>query len=200
MPKKKQLKVTPQEKIQYLPSAEKSPLQFSVTEKQFMLNEDCELKMKILNDTFLSFVCQKDQEEHDCNKKSIQVMYRDSLESPTSSSISFHLRMIHDDPSHLFTIRKLLDELSQHYLAKFKISLVCVAADGKIFDLLCKLMEDYGDQYKWVLPMLGEFHLNAAYVRTIYRRHGGFFLQALARTCGYSGATLTRIMKCQDYR
>ena len=183
-----------------MPSDSKSPLQLSVTENHFMLNQECELKMKVVNNTFLSFVCQKNQNQqvHDCTQKSIQVMYRDSLETPNSSSISFHLRMIHDDPSHIFTIRRLLDELAEHYLAKFKVSHVCISADGKIYDLLIKLMEDFG--YKFVLPMLGEFHLNAAYVRTIYRRHGGFFLQSLARKCGYSGATLTRIMKCQDYR
>ena len=199
-PRRKQIKVQPQERIQYLPSEGKSPLQFNVSPDLFMVNEHCDPKVQIVNNTFLSFVCKKQQEEHDCSQKSIQVMFRDSLQTPDTSTISFHLKMIHDDPSHIFTIRRLLDELSENYLKKYKIERVCIAADGKIYDLLCKLMEDYAQVYSFVLPMLGEFHLNAAYVRTIYKRHGGFFLQSMARKCGYSGATLTRIMKCQDYR
>ena len=63
--------------------------------------------------------------------------------------------MIYDDPSNINTIRQLLEELKVNYLEKFNLEKVIIGADGKIYDMLVNLIGNYGNQYKFVLPMLG---------------------------------------------
>ena len=108
--------------------------------------------------------------------------------------------MIYGDPSQIFTIQLLLDELKKNYIEKYQMKFLVLVADGKIFDLIVKLLVDHGPKYRWCLPYLGEFHTASAFIRTIYKLHGGFMLEFLASKIELKGATLTRVIKCQDYR
>ena len=63
--------------------------------------------------------------------------------------------MIYNDPSNINTIRQLLEELKVNYLEKFKLEKVIIGADGKIYEMLVDLIANYGVQFKFVLPMLG---------------------------------------------
>ena len=123
--------------------------------------------------------------------------------------------MINDDPSNISTIRRLLDELKTNYLDKFNMKKLIIAADGKIFHLLIQLINGFGSEYSWVLPYLGniyfknfltkvsnkgEFHFINAHLKNLYKKYAGFFLEAVAKKCGYRGASLTNLLRVKDYR
>ena len=62
------------------------------------------------------------------------------------------------------------------------------------------LISNYGDQYKFCLPYLGEFHEIIAYLKTVYKKHGSYFLAEMGKKCGFKGATLHKILTVKNYR
>lgn len=83
---------------------------------------------------------------------------------------------------------------------KKHITKIVIAADGKIYDLLIKLMSEFGDLYNFVCPVLGEFHMASSYMRCIFRKNSGLFLESLAQAVGFHGATLIKLIKVKEYR
>ena len=119
-----------------------------------MISSDCELNVKEHNEKCLLLTCVK---EHCCESKpSLKMFIKDLGEAPVETSLFFHLRMIHEDPSSLTTVRHLLDELQEQYIEKYGIQRVVVAADGKLFDHLLTLFMSHGDKYRKFLPYLGK--------------------------------------------
>ena len=139
--------------------------------EDLLISEECELKIQKHNEMTMMLVCVK---EHCCESKpSLKMILKDMGVKPEEKSLFFHLRMLHEvsltfceyfficqtlsvqDPSSLTTVRHLLDELKEHYIEKYGIKKVIVAADGKLFDHLVTLFTSYGDKYKNFLPYLG---------------------------------------------
>ena len=127
--------------------------------EDMIISEECELKVKEHNEKTMMLVCAK---EHCCESKpSLKMVVKDLGAKPQEKSLFFHLRMLHEDPSTLTTVRHLLDELKDQYIDRYGIKRVIVAGDGKLFDHLVTLFTSYGDRYKNFLPYLGRLLLQA---------------------------------------
>ena len=62
------------------------------------------------------------------------------------------------------------------------------------------MISNYGDEYKFVIPLLGEFHLTMSFLRTIFKKYNGFCIENLATNCSIKGATLIKLIGVKDYR
>ena len=151
----RQVQFKPTERLDYLPSRGSKPLYMSLSPCDVFISKDCEMKIKETNARTLTLCCLKN---HSCaeSSKSLKVMYREIGSKPSEPSVSFHLKMLHEDPSNINTIRQFLDLLKESYLKKFGLKKVVLAADGKIYALLIRLMTEYEDDYSFVIPYLGE--------------------------------------------
>ena len=156
----RQITVPRLDPVEYAPSRRKPNLILDTKREDFIISNDCEIKVKNHNEMTMILSCVK---EHYCDSKpSLKMFLKDLGDKPTENSLFFHLRMLHEDPSSLTTVRHLLDELQEHYIEKFKIEKIIVAADGKLFDHLLTLFISHGDKYRHFLPYLGknESHSN----------------------------------------
>ena len=103
---RRQITVPPSENIEYIP-APQGQLLFDIEKSTFFLSPECELKVQQTNDLALALCCVR-QHANCTTNPSLRVMLRDLGEKPTEKSLYFHLRLLHDDPSILPTVRKLL--------------------------------------------------------------------------------------------
>ena len=203
-PRSRQVNVTDITPEEFIPGHRNEPLFENMTPDMFTLSDSCRIAIELNDKRFVGLTCVRPSDsgteniEHSCS--SLKIKLRQISSKPSDKSEAFILRMIYGDPSHIFTIQLLLEELKKNYIDKFNLKFLVLVCDGKIFDLVIKLLIDHGSKYRWCLPYLGEFHTVSAFIRTIYKLHGGFMLEYLASKIELKGATLTRVVKCQDYR
>ena len=190
----RQIKVPTQEPKDYIPSLQRNNMIFDLNTTDFVYNDNCRLTIKQVNEKTFSLVCLK-QFTDDVNnetKPSMKIMIRDLLEKPEITAKVFHLRFIEDNPATKRCVRRFLDELKTNICDRYNILSIVVSADGKIFDLLVDILSE-SDEYKWVLPYLGEMHLIQAFMKCIMKKYGGFYLRGICQQAGYRGAKLMKV-------
>ena len=80
---------------EYLPQRIRRTVIMNVTDTDFQLTRDCQIRIEEVKKEVLIFACIK-QNPHDCTKKpGIKVMLRQSSPKPTEKAAFFHLRVIH---------------------------------------------------------------------------------------------------------
>ena len=107
-PRDKQCRVPVYERKEYLPgdNVDKTLKNLVIDLSDFTISEECDLKIKNFNNQTFSMICAKD---HICSKKQmLKILMREIGQKPKSKTTAFHLRMIMDDPSCIFTVRRFL--------------------------------------------------------------------------------------------
>ena len=95
--------------IEYLP-APRGTLYLNTEKTTFVLSEECQLKVRQQNELTLALCCVR-QHSNCPTEPSLKVMMRDLGQQPEEKSLYFHLDLLHDDPSILPTVRKLLGKI-----------------------------------------------------------------------------------------
>lgn len=78
-----------------------------------------------------------------------------------------------------------------------KLAYVIVEGDAKIFEVLKNLKFQYGNEYSWLIPFPGDWHLLKNYQIPLMKLYFNGGLKALAQNCGYP---LASIESCGQFK
>ena len=132
------------------------------------------------------------------NQESLHTMLKNTQNPPECVSEVYYFEMLNDNPSTLPGLRKFSENLKTYFAEKYQLSKVVVVCDGKIFSLLCTLRKE--QKFNFIIPQLGDFHLNLAYFRVIFKKYGEYFLMSSAQALNFSERKLRKIFSCSHYR
>ena len=130
-----------------------------VDSSKFTITERCKRLIHINNTQILSLMFLKEfAKENDISEKpSLKELTKRLGVVPTDKATVYHLNMIWDDPSSKRCILNFLENVKSELLEKYNLEKIVISCDGKIFDLLVKVISEYGNQYRFCIPYLGNY-------------------------------------------
>ena len=75
-----------------------------------------------------------------------------------------------------------------------------VAGDAKTYLRLKELKQEYGDELKWLLPLIGDWHVLFNYQKVLMKVYFEVGLKDLARAAGFRAETLTSLDSASNFK
>eukprot|EP00117_Sycon_ciliatum_P041621 scpid79628/ scgid4628/ len=98
------------------------------------------------------------------------------------------------------TIKLVLDQLYVTYGIGKQLQWILVVGDGKTYDLLLKLQNEYGSELAWLVPFPGDWHTLKAIQPCLLKVYWDAGLKSMAKAMGYKGEGLTSLERCSNFR
>ncbi|XP_065198289.1 uncharacterized protein LOC135829829 [Sycon ciliatum] len=98
------------------------------------------------------------------------------------------------------TVKSILDDLYRTYDIGKSLMHLLVVGDGKTYDILLKLQEEYGQSLSWVVPFPGDWHTLKAIQPILMKVYWDAGLQSMAKAMGAKGEGLSAMERCSTFR
>lgn len=95
------------------------------------------------------------------------------------------------------TLMPMLQDLHREFIIKQEHQHLVVEGDAKIYELLQSLKCEYGDEFQWLIPFPGDWHLLMNYQSALMKPFFDVGLKALAKACGYP---VSAIQNCSQFK
>ena len=95
------------------------------------------------------------------------------------------------------TLMSMLQDLHQEFVIKQGHQHLVVEGDAKIYELLQSLKLEYGEEFQWLIPFPGDWHLLMNYQSALMKPYFDAGLKTLAEACGYPVAA---IQNCSQFK
>lgn len=95
------------------------------------------------------------------------------------------------------TVLAVLHSLYATYINGKGLDYLIVEGDAKLYDVLQSIKFEYGSEFKWLLPMTGDWHLLKKFQIALMKPYSEGGLKELARVSGYLVAAIQR---CSQFK
>ncbi|XP_066282530.1 uncharacterized protein [Branchiostoma lanceolatum] len=110
-----------------------------------------------------------------------------------------YLYVLNEIADKIENVKTVVDHLFNVFGVGEKIQHLLVAGDGKIYNCLIKLKDDYGKDLDWLIPFMGDWHLLKNFQTVIMKIYWAAGLKQLAAVT-HSGATHLSISRCTNFK
>ena len=90
--------------------------------------------------------------------------------------------------------------LYKEYIVTTGAAHLVVAGDAKTYLRLKELKQEYGDELKWLLPFIGDWHVLFNYQKVLMKVYFEVGLKDLARAAGFRAETLTSLGNASNFK
>ena len=90
--------------------------------------------------------------------------------------------------------------LYKEYIVNTGAEHLVVAGDAKTYLRLKELKQEYGDELKWLLPFIGDWHVLFNYQKVLMKVYFEVGLKDLARAAGFRAETLTSLGNASNFK
>ena len=97
------------------------------------------------------------------------------------------------------TVKYVLDELENDLLKNKQYSHMVVVGDAKTFDHLINLKKRHSEKFKWMLPMIGDFHVLMNFQSVLMKLFWDAGLSDMGKLI-HNSSTFTSLSACSDFR
>ena len=95
------------------------------------------------------------------------------------------------------TIVQVLQNVHRKFIEGKKKEWLLIEGDAKVYELVQSLKIEHGEEFKWVLPYPGDWHLLKNYQRVLMKAYYDAGLKSLAEAAGYPSAA---IQSCSQFK
>ena len=74
-----------------------------------------------------------------------------------------------------------------------------VVTDAKIFSYMHELKSEHPEEFQWLIPYPGDFHILLSYQKVLIIVYWDAGLKQLAAASGFKEATLTSLQNCSNF-
>lgn len=83
------------------------------------------------------------------------------------------------------TVLDVIDQLHREFITTRKKEWVLLEGDQLTYSLIVSLKEDYGNDLRWLIPILGDWHILKNFQKVLHKVFFEGGLSDLAKSCGY---------------
>eukprot|EP00117_Sycon_ciliatum_P020451 scpid71142/ scgid18217/ len=98
------------------------------------------------------------------------------------------------------TIKSILNDLYGTYGIGTRQQHLLVVGDGKTYDILLKLRQEYGKTLSWLVPFPGDWHMLKAIQPIIMKVYWDAGLNSMAKAMSIKGEALSAVERCSTFR
>ena len=95
------------------------------------------------------------------------------------------------------TIMQVLQDANKRYMKGLKKQHIIKEGDAKVYELIQSLKHEYPEEFHWVLPYPGDWHLLRNFQQVLMKAYYDAGLREIAQTAGYPAAA---IQSCSQFK
>ena len=122
----------------------------------------------------------------------------ESMHAEPASVVYLSVLDIHADT--VEAMSEVAAMLYKEYIVTTGAEHLVVAGDAKTYLRLKELKQEYGDELKWLLPFIGDWHVLYNYQKVLMKVYFAVGLKDLARAAGFRAETLTSLGNASNFK
>ena len=100
----------------------------------------------------------------------------------------------------LEAMKKVVAKLHEEYMLFASVNYLVLVGDQKTYVRINELKHEYGSEFDWLIPFIGDWHLLSNYQSVLMKVYYDAGLKELAESSGHRGETLTSTKKCSSFK
>ena len=121
-----------------------------------------------------------------------------SKTSEESKVVYMHISSERTDSK--ITLITVLSQMYETFVIEQNQKWLIVVGDAKTYDIVRSIRSEYGEQMKWVIPWLGDWHMLLNYQKVIMKAYADAGLVTLGEAAQHRSETLTSLIQCTNFR
>ena len=97
------------------------------------------------------------------------------------------------------TLINILTKMDKTFVVEQNQKWLIVVGDAKTYDIVRTIRAEYGEQMKWVIPWLGNWHILLNYRKVLMKAYADAGLVTLAESTQHRSETLTSLIQCTNF-
>ena len=184
------------------PSMRESTIISNLQYVDFLSSSEEQAAMNVLNVQIFNYIVHKLALKPDnmlCSfKDHMCAMKSSSIHAEPTTVVYLSVLDIHADT--VEAMSEVAAMLYKEYIVTTGAAHLVVAGDAKTYLRLKELKQEYGDELKWLLPFIGDWHVLFNYQKVLMKVYFEVGLKDLARAAGFRAETLTSLGNASNFK